>query len=154
MHRRSAFHRINVIRIDYLVLEEYNFQNDTVNATLEIYLKPATQIRSYQEKSLSKMFGNGRARSGIIVLPCGAGKTLSGITAASTICKLVSSLCTSGVSVMQWRQQFLMWSNIQDRQISVFWLNKRESLPDLRVSWYQLTQWLLTEQNAHMIPKK
>ena len=26
----------------------------------------------YQEKSLSKMFGNGRARSGIIVLPCGA----------------------------------------------------------------------------------
>ena len=27
---------------------------------------------------MSKMFGNGRARSGIIVLPCGAGKTLVG----------------------------------------------------------------------------
>ena len=24
-----------------------------------------------QEKSLRKMFGNGRARSGVIVLPCG-----------------------------------------------------------------------------------
>ena len=34
------------------------------------------QHRPYQEKSLSKMFGNGRARSGIIVLPCGAGKSL------------------------------------------------------------------------------
>lgn len=36
------------------------------------------QHRPYQEKSLSKMFGNGRARSGIIVLPCGAGKSLVG----------------------------------------------------------------------------
>ena len=32
------------------------------------------KIRRYQERSLSKMFGNGRARSGIIVLPCGAGE--------------------------------------------------------------------------------
>ena len=36
------------------------------------------QHRPYQDKSLSKMFGNGRARSGIIVLPCGAGKSLVG----------------------------------------------------------------------------
>lgn len=28
-------------------------------------------LRPYQEKSLRKMFGNGRARSGVIVLPCG-----------------------------------------------------------------------------------
>ncbi|MBW0528103.1 hypothetical protein O181_067818, partial [Austropuccinia psidii MF-1] len=45
--------------LDYPMLEEYDFRNDTVNATLEIDLKPATQIRPYQEKSLSKMFGNG-----------------------------------------------------------------------------------------------
>jgi superfamily II DNA or RNA helicase len=36
-----------------------------------------------------------RARSGIIVLPCGAGKTLVGITAACTIKKSVLVLCTS-----------------------------------------------------------
>lgn len=34
-------------------------------------LKPSTVLRPYQEKSLRKMFGNGRARSGVIVLPCG-----------------------------------------------------------------------------------
>lgn len=60
--------------IEYPVLEEYDFRNDARNPDLEIDLKPSTQIRPYQEKSLSKMFGNGRARSGIIVLPCGAGK--------------------------------------------------------------------------------
>ena len=35
-------------------------------------------LRPFQQKSMSKMFGNGRARSGIIVLPCGAGKSLVG----------------------------------------------------------------------------
>lgn len=43
------------------MLEEYDFRNDTVNANLDIDLKPATVIRPYQETSLSKMFGNGCA---------------------------------------------------------------------------------------------
>ena len=60
------------------VLEEYDFRNDKANPDLDIDLRPSAQIRHYQEKSLSKMFGNGRAKSGIIVLPCGAGKTLVG----------------------------------------------------------------------------
>lgn len=98
------------------MLEEYDFRADNINQNLEIDLKPMTVIRSYQETSLSKMFGNGyvpgpvddvpfsmlmkrrgfsRARSGIIVLPCGAGKTLVGITAACTIKKSVLVLCTS-----------------------------------------------------------
>lgn len=61
------------IRMDYPLMEEYDFRGDTSIPSLNIDLKPLTRIRTYQEKSLSKMFGNGRARSGIIVLPCGAG---------------------------------------------------------------------------------
>lgn len=112
--------------IDYPVLEEYDFRNDQRNPDLEIDLKPSTQIRPYQEKSLSKMFGNGRARSGIIVLPCGAGKTLVGITAACTIRKSVIVLCTSSVSVMQWRQQFLQWCTIQPENVAVFTSESKE----------------------------
>ncbi|TCD63582.1 transcription factor TFIIH complex ERCC-3 subunit [Steccherinum ochraceum] len=112
--------------LEYPMLEEYDFRNDTVNANLDIDLKPSTVIRPYQETSLSKMFGNGRARSGIIVLPCGAGKTLVGITAACTIKKSCLVLCTSSVSVMQWRQQFMQWSNITDRQIAVFTADQKE----------------------------
>ncbi|KAI0249157.1 DNA repair helicase rad25 [Lactifluus subvellereus] len=112
--------------LEYPMLEEYDFRNDTVNANLDIDLKPATVIRPYQETSLSKMFGNGRARSGIIVLPCGAGKTLVGITAACTIKKSCLVLCTSSVSVMQWRQQFRQWSNVTDRQIAVFTADQKE----------------------------
>lgn len=45
--------------LEYPMLEEYDFRNDTINANLDIDLKPATVIRPYQETSLSKMFGNG-----------------------------------------------------------------------------------------------
>ncbi|KAK0122936.1 transcription factor TFIIH complex ERCC-3 subunit [Cadophora gregata f. sp. sojae] len=102
------------------VLEEYDFRADDANANLDIDLRPAAQIRDYQEKSLSKMFGNGRAKSGLIVLPCGAGKTLVGITAACTIKKGVIVLCTSSMSVVQWRQEFLKWSNINPNDVAVF----------------------------------
>ncbi|GMM28394.1 TFIIH/NER complex ATPase/helicase subunit [Martiniozyma asiatica (nom. inval.)] len=112
--------------IDYPMLEEYDFRNDNRNPDLEIDLKPSTQIRPYQEKSLSKMFGNGRARSGIIVLPCGAGKTLVGITAACTIRKSVIVLCTSSVSVMQWKQQFIQWCTIQEDNVAVFTSENKE----------------------------
>src|SRR5579859_5528396 len=136
--------------LDYPMLEEYDFRNDTVNPNLEIDLKPATQIRPYQEKSLSKMFGNGRARSGIIVLPCGAGKTLVGITAACTIKKSIMVLCTSSVSVMQWRQQFLQWSNIKPESIAVFTADSKERFKGqagIVVSTYSMVA--NTRQRAH-----
>jgi hypothetical protein len=51
-------------RLNYPLLEEYDFRADAANPTLPIELKPHVALRPYQEKSLGKMFGNGRARSG------------------------------------------------------------------------------------------
>ena len=96
--------------------EEYDFRNDTHNATLGVELKPSVQHRPYQEKSLGKMFGNGRARSGVIVLPCGAGKSLVGVSAAARVAKSALVLCTNAVSVDQWRYQFQLWTNLQARR--------------------------------------
>ncbi|CAG2058244.1 unnamed protein product [Timema podura] len=59
------------IELEHPLLAEYDFRNDTVNPDINIDLKPSAVLRPYQEKSLRKMFGNGRARSGVIVLPCG-----------------------------------------------------------------------------------
>ncbi|KAL8726030.1 MAG: hypothetical protein Q9166_006975 [cf. Caloplaca sp. 2 TL-2023] len=114
------------LELNYPVLEEYDFKNDETNPMLEIDLKPIAKIRDYQEKSLRKMFGNNRARSGIIVLPCGAGKTLVGITAACTVKKGVVILCTSSMSVVQWRNEFLKWSNINPDDIAIFTSDHKE----------------------------
>ncbi|XP_074572887.1 general transcription and DNA repair factor IIH helicase/translocase subunit XPB1-like [Curcuma longa] len=117
--------------LNYPMLEEYDFRNDTVNPDLNIELKPQAQPRPYQEKSLSKMFGNGRARSGIIVLPCGAGKSLVGVSAACRIKKSCLCLATNAVSVDQWAFQFKLWSTIKDENISRFTSDNKEKFRGL-----------------------
>ncbi|KAI4304988.1 hypothetical protein L6164_028380 [Bauhinia variegata] len=112
--------------LNYPMMEEYDFRNDTVNPDLDMELKPQAQPRPYQEKSLSKMFGNGRARSGIIVLPCGAGKSLVGVSAACRIKKSCLCLATNAVSVDQWAFQFKLWSTIKDEQICRFTSDSKE----------------------------
>ncbi|XP_021753875.1 DNA repair helicase XPB1-like [Chenopodium quinoa] len=112
--------------LNYPMLEEYDFRNDTVNPDLDMELKPLAQPRPYQEKSLSKMFGNGRARSGIIVLPCGAGKSLVGVSAACRIKKSCLCLATNAVSVDQWAFQFKLWSTIRDEHICRFTSDSKE----------------------------
>jgi DNA excision repair protein ERCC-3 len=117
------------IELDYPLMEEYDFKNDHMNPNVPLMdLKPITRIRRYQERSLAKMFGNGRARSGIIVLPCGAGKTLTGVTAAQTIKKSCVCLATNAVSVLQWKHQFQKWTNIPDDRIAVFTSDQKDKL--------------------------
>nr|CDS33055.1 rad25:xp B DNA repair helicase [Hymenolepis microstoma] len=114
------------VELEVPLLAEYDFRRDKVNKDMSVDLKASTTLRPYQEKSLRKMFGNGRARSGVIVLPCGAGKTLVGVTAACTVRKPTLCLCTSGVAVEQWRNQFKLWSTAEDSQILRFMSDARD----------------------------
>ncbi|KAI9336567.1 P-loop containing nucleoside triphosphate hydrolase protein, partial [Obelidium mucronatum] len=125
LHVEEVKKRCN--EIDYPLMEEYDFRHDKDNPDLDINLSPKCQIRDYQEKCLSKMFGggDGRARSGVIVLPTGAGKTLVGITAACTIKKSALVLCTNAISVEQWTKEFLKWSNIPESRICKFTSDSR-----------------------------
>ena len=118
--------------LDYPLMEEYDFRQDDLNPNLEIDLSPKATIRDYQEKCLSKMFGGGssggRARSGIIVLPTGAGKTLVGITAACTVKKSTLVLCTNALSVEQWSNEFKKWSTIHEDQIAKFTADSKQKV--------------------------
>ncbi|XP_055327559.1 general transcription and DNA repair factor IIH helicase subunit XPB-like [Paramacrobiotus metropolitanus] len=114
------------IELEFPLLAEYDFRHDQHNPDINLDLKPNTTHRPYQEKSLRKMFGNGRARSGIIVLPCGAGKTLVGVTACCTVRKRCIVLCNSGVSVEQWRSQFKMWSTADDGMVCRFTADSKD----------------------------
>ncbi len=113
---------------DCPLMEEYDFRGDLRNPNLPCNLKATTKVRSYQEKSLSKMFGNGRARSGIIVLPCGAGKTLTGITAACTIKKSCIIFCVNAVGVEQWIRSIKAFSTIKNEYIRRFTSKTKDDL--------------------------
>ncbi|KAH0947257.1 hypothetical protein HN011_010519 [Eciton burchellii] len=165
------------IELEHPLLAEYDFRNDTVNDNIDIDLKPSAVLRPYQEKSLRKMFGNGRARSGVIVLPCGAGKSLVGVTACCTVRKLALVLCNSGVSVEQWKQQFKMWSTADDSMICRFTSEAKDKPTNCKIlittysmithtqkrSWEaeQTMQWLQKQEwgimvldEVHTIPAK
>lgn len=55
--------------------------------------------------------------AGIIVLPCGAGKSLVGVAAAARVKKATLVLCTSSVSVDQWAHQFTLWTNLDQDDV-------------------------------------
>ena len=75
-------------------------------------IEKVSPFRDYQAKCLNKVFGsNGRARSGLIVLPCGAGKSFVGVTAACTINKTTLIICP-GIACEQWAYQFRLWCGL------------------------------------------
>ncbi|PHJ22690.1 dna repair helicase [Cystoisospora suis] len=121
--------RLSVECMHRPLLNEYDFRRDKANKNLSsLLLKPTTKIRYYQERALRKMFSNGRARSGIIVLPCGAGKTLTGITAACTLRKSVMILTTSAVAVDQWRKQFEEYTTIDCSRLLTLTAETKQNL--------------------------
>lgn len=165
------------IELEYPLLAEYDFKNDTVNKDINIDLKPNAVLRPYQEKSLRKMFGKGRARSGVIVLPCGAGKSLVGVTACCTVRKRCLCLCNSAVSVEQWKAQFKMWSTADDSMICRFTSDAKDKYENCSIfittfsmithtqkrSWEgeRVMEWLTTQEwglmildEVHTIPAK
>ncbi len=165
------------MELEYPLLAEYDFRHDAINPDINIDLKPMAVLRPYQEKSLRKMFGNGRARSGVIVLPCGAGKSLVGVTACCTVRKKAIVLCNSGVSVEQWKQQFKMWSTADDSMICRFTSDakdkpmgcsilittfnmithtqKRSWEAEQTMKWIQEQEWgIMVLDEVHTIPAK
>ncbi|UJR08861.1 hypothetical protein I4U23_013116 [Adineta vaga] len=127
-------------QLKYPLVENYDFVHDTLLPNLNIELSENAKLRPYQEESLRKVFNNGRARSGIIVLPCGAGKSLVGVAAACTINKRCLVLCNSTISVEQWREQFKTWSTITDSMIRLFTSKKKNVSNDacIYISTYQM----------------
>ena len=98
-------------REKYPLLEEFAFKEDEGNI-LNITPKFKSPVRPYQEKALNIMCSNGIARSGIIVLPCGAGKTLVGILAICTIKRNTIIICNNNVAVQQWYREINDWVTI------------------------------------------
>ncbi|MBV8231695.1 MAG: helicase-associated domain-containing protein, partial [Planctomycetaceae bacterium] len=67
------------------------------------------QVRDYQRMAVEAFHAGGDARggSGVVVLPCGAGKTIVGLAALAILKKSTLVLTTSTTAVEQWRREIL-----------------------------------------------
>lgn len=79
-------------------------------------------VRDYQRDSADIYFAGGDARggSGVIVLPCGAGKTIVGIAAMSLVKRNTLVLTTSITAVKQWHREILDKTDLTDDQVAEY----------------------------------
>lgn len=96
-------------------------------------------LRSYQQEAVDIFYAGGAARGGhgVIVLPCGAGKTVVGIAAMEKFQMETLVLTTSIVAVRQWIGELLDKTTLTEEQIGEYSGDKKEIRP-VTVSTYQL----------------
>jgi DNA excision repair protein ERCC-3 len=77
-------------------------------------------VREYQRQAAESFYlaGSARGGSGVIVLPCGAGKTIVGLAAMEMVGQTALVLTTSLTSVKQWRRELLDKTTLRPDEIA------------------------------------
>jgi len=96
-------------------------------------------IRDYQRDAADVFHagGNVRGGSGVIVLPCGAGKTIVGIAAMALLQKNVLVLTTSITAVKQWVREIIDKTTLTDAEVKEYTGEVKEIGP-VTVATYQI----------------
>ena len=99
----------------------------------------AFSLRPYQWKAASTYYAGGAARggSGVVVLPCGAGKTIVGIACISYAKSSTLILTTSVTATRQWISELLDKTSLTEDQIGEYSGNVKEVRP-VTIATYQI----------------
>jgi DNA excision repair protein ERCC-3 len=97
------------------------------------------KVRDYQRDAADIFYAGGDVRggSGVIVLPCGAGKTIVGLAAMALMQRSVLILTTSITAVKQWHREILDKTDIADEQIGEYTGESKEIKP-ITLATYQI----------------
>jgi DNA excision repair protein ERCC-3 len=96
-------------------------------------------LRPYQEESISAFHEGGgpRGGAGVIVLPCGAGKTIVGIGVMERLKASTLILTTNTVAVRQWRAELLRTTDLEPGMIGEYTGAVKEIRP-VTIATYQI----------------
>jgi len=92
------------------------------------------QLRPYQRQAVDAFFAGG---SGVIVLPCGSGKTLVGAAAMAAAGARTLVLVTNTVAARQWRAELLARTSLTSSEIGEYSGERKEIRP-ITVATYQI----------------
>ena len=117
----------------------------TEGASLPIGLREISRagipfrVRDYQRMGVDAFHAGGDVRggSGVIVLPCGAGKTIVGITAMAALKKNTLVLTTSTTAVEQWRREILDKTDLDDSMVALYTGDSKAIAP-VTLATYQI----------------
>jgi DNA excision repair protein ERCC-3 len=88
-------------------------------------------VRDYQQSAVNSFYrgGGSEGGSGIVVLPCGAGKTIVGIAIMSLLKTETLILVTNTIALRQWKDELLDKTTVTDDMIGEFSGEKKEIKP-------------------------
>ena len=92
------------------------------------------KIREYQEHAAEGFWHGG---SGVVVLPCGAGKTIVGAAAMAHAKATTLILVTNTVAARQWRDELLKRTTLTEDEIGEYSGSKKEIRP-VTIATYQV----------------
>ena len=117
----------------------------TEGTSIDIELRATTlaglpfRVRDYQRMAVDAFHAGGDVRggSGVIVLPCGAGKTIVGLAALATLKKSTLVLTTSTTAVEQWRREILDKTDVDDAMVATYTGDSKAIAP-ITLATYQI----------------
>ncbi len=96
-------------------------------------------VRPYQKQAAESFIGNADSPggSGVVVLPCGAGKTIVGIYAMNLLKRRTLILVTNVTAAHQWRRELLEKTCIDNDQIGEF-SGETKNIKPVTIATYQI----------------
>ena len=91
-------------------------------------------LRSYQNQAVERFWEGG---SGVVVLPCGAGKTLVGAATMAVAKTNTLILVTNTVSARQWKAELLKRTSLTDQEIGEYSGSVKQVAP-VTIATYQI----------------
>jgi DNA excision repair protein ERCC-3 len=104
------------------------------------------QLRDYQLDAVEKFAGGG---SGVVVLPCGAGKTLVGAATMARFDTNTLILVTNTVSARQWRDELLARTSLSEEDIAEY-SGASKNLAPVTIATYQILTTKKKGELAHL----
>jgi DNA excision repair protein ERCC-3 len=108
-------------------------------AALEVELRPTFSLRAYQRDAADAFHAQGSARggSGIVVLPCGSGKTIVGLAVISLLHTDTLILTTNTAAVHQWKAELIDKTTLGARSVGEY-TGAVKDLRPVTVTTYQM----------------
>ena len=95
---------------------------------------PAWELRDYQEMAAESFWAGG---SGVVVLPCGAGKTMVGAAAMAKAKATTLILVTNTVAGRQWKRELIARTSLTEEEIGEYSGERKEIRP-VTIATYQV----------------
>ena len=104
------------------------------------------QLRNYQSQAVERFWDGG---SGVVVLPCGAGKTIVGAATMAVAKTNTLILVTNTVSARQWKAELLKRTSLTEDEIGEYSGSVKEIAP-ITIATYQILTTKRSAEYSHL----